>query len=99
MYRNDHEAAVARIDALEDELEHSRAERNRLVRELTAKRARPKKRPLGKLLGAIAVAALCAASLYLRVHHSQTAAAESVRPQLDAYGAYDNSARQTCELP
>jgi len=27
------------------------------------------------------------------------AGADWAVPQLDAYGAYDNSARQTCELP
>jgi hypothetical protein len=98
MYRNDYDAAVARIDVLEGELQQSRAERNQLVRRLTAMRL-PKKRALGKVMSGIALALLCAAALYLRVHHSQTVAAETARPQLDAYGAYDNSARQVCELP
>ena len=98
MYRNDYDAAVARIDVLESALQDSRAERNRLVRALTAKRV-PKKRALGKAIAGVALAMLCAAALYLRVHHSQTAAAETAGPQLDAYGAYDNPARQVCELP
>ncbi len=99
MYRNDLDAALARIDALELELDQSRADRNRLSKEVAQKRARPlighKTR---KAVGAVVIAALCAMSVYLRVHHSQTAAAAPAT-HMDEYGAIDNPARGLCELP
>ena len=100
MYRNDYDAAVARIDALEDELEEARAERNRLVRELAEERVRPQaNHVVRKALGAVAVAAVFAGAMYARLHHAQTAAADTAGPRLDAYGAVDNPDRQLCELP
>jgi ferric-dicitrate binding protein FerR (iron transport regulator) len=100
MYRNDHEAALARIDALESELEQSRAERNRLSRQLTEKRVRPAMtHKVRKAIGAVLMAGLCVVAIYARVHHSQTAAAETAGPRLDAYGAVDDPARAVCELP
>ena len=98
MYRSDYDAALARIYALEDDLEQTRAERNRLVRELHEKHPRPGNAKARKIFGAVLGAAVFAVAMYARIHHSQTAAAEPAT-HMDAYGAIDNPVAQTCELP
>jgi ferric-dicitrate binding protein FerR (iron transport regulator) len=93
MYRNDHDAALARIDALETELVESRAERDRLSEQLADKTpARPKRR-LRWIMGGVGVA-LCGIAIAL-FHHPPP----PDPPAASAPAAYDDPVHRVCALP
>jgi ferric-dicitrate binding protein FerR (iron transport regulator) len=93
MYRNDHDAALARIDALETELVESRAERDRLSAQLADKTpVRPKRRLRWMIAGILIALCGIAAS---RFHHERP----PQPPAASAPVAYDDPVRRVCALP